>query len=382
MNPEPIRVLHIVGRMDRGGIETMIMNLYRHVDREQVQFDFLAHYGREAAYNEEIRAMGGRIYEMPALRDDTRIYYWRVFSYLRALNRFFKAHREYRIIHGHMTNTAALYMPIARRWGVTCRIAHSHSTRGKGGLMGLATYILHRPVYRFATHCFACSQGARGWLYPRRLIDAGQVHILSNAVDAARFRFDPESRRNARQALEIHNQTVILCAGLFRPEKNQSFLMDVLREMLKTRRDILFLFAGDGPCEAEVREKAARYGIMDHARFLGVRQDMPALFHAADAFVMPSLWEGLPLTALEAQASGLPGVVSDAVTREMDLFGLLQYVPLSAGPKPWAEALLRAAAQPRRDTFQSFQASGFDVRATAPWLQSFYLANHNREVYP
>ena len=115
---EPIRILHIVGRMDRGGIETMIMNIYRNIDRTKVQFDFLAHYGREAAYNDEIRAMGGRIYEMPALKTDEKVYYWRYFQYIRALHKFFREHQEYRVIHGHMTNTASIYMPIAKKYGV------------------------------------------------------------------------------------------------------------------------------------------------------------------------------------------------------------------------------------------------------------------------
>ena len=136
---EPIRVLQIVGRMDRGGIETMIMNLYRNIDRNKVQFDFLAHYGREAVYNDEIRRMGGRIYEMPALKDDTHVYYWRLFSYIRALNHFFKEHKEYRVIHGHMTNTASIYMPIAKKHGVTCRIAHSHNSENMGSFLVMAT---------------------------------------------------------------------------------------------------------------------------------------------------------------------------------------------------------------------------------------------------
>lgn len=111
MSQEPIRVLQIVGRMDRGGIETMLMDLYRHMDRSQVQFDFLAHYGREAAYNDEIRSMGGRIYEMPALKDEQHVYYGRLFVYMRALHTFFAAHPEYHVLHGHMTNTAAIYSP-------------------------------------------------------------------------------------------------------------------------------------------------------------------------------------------------------------------------------------------------------------------------------
>lgn len=127
---EPIRVLQIVGRMDRGGIENFVMNVYRNIDRDKVQFDFLCHYGREAAFNDEIRAMGGRIYEMPAIRDETHVYYWKLFEYRAALNRFFKEHQEYKIIHGQMTNTASIYMPIAKTYGVTIRIAHSHSTHG------------------------------------------------------------------------------------------------------------------------------------------------------------------------------------------------------------------------------------------------------------
>ena len=120
MSGNPIRVLQIIGRMDRGGIETMIMNIYRNIDREKVQFDFLAHYGREAAFNDEIRALGGRIYEMPALKDETKGYYWRLFAYIKALKKFFDEHKEYKIIHCHMTNTAGIYMPIAKKRGITC----------------------------------------------------------------------------------------------------------------------------------------------------------------------------------------------------------------------------------------------------------------------
>lgn len=376
MNQESIRILQIVGRMDRGGIETMIMNLYRHIDRKKVQFDFLAHYGREAVYNDEIRSMGGRIYEMPALKDETHVYYWRLFSYIKSLNRFFKEHKEYRVIHGHMTNTASIYMPIAKRHGITCCISHSHNTRGKDGHLGIMTDLLQKSIYRHATDFFACSEAAMHWFYPEELIAGGMVRVLANAVDAQKFRYCPEKRLQMRRQLNIENKLAIVCVARFRPEKNQIFLMDVLREMLKLRNDVVFIFAGEGPCENDVKNKAKEYGLEEHTHFLGMCTNVPDILQAADAFVLPSLWEGLPVTAIEAQASGLYCVVSDSLTEEMNAIGMVKYLPLNAPHTVWANALIEAAMQPRRDTYDEMNSSGYDINTTAPWLQEFYLQKH------
>ena len=380
MKQEPIRVLQIVGRMDRGGIETMIMNLYRHIDREKVQFDFLAHYGREAVYNDEIRALGGRIYEMPALKDETHVYYWRLFSYIRALHKFFKEHREYKVIHGHMTNTASIYMPIAKKYGVTCRISHSHNTHAKAGHLGVVTDFLQKSIYRHATDLFACSEAAKHWFYSDDLIKNGNIHILANAVDAERFRFRPEKRAQMRKELNLDGKLVIICVARFRPEKNQTFLIDILKEMLKERQDVVFVFAGEGPCEEEVKAKAKEYGIQEYTRFLGMRTDVPDLLQASDAFVLPSLWEGLPVTAIEAQASGLHCVVSEGLTEEMNALGMVKYVSLEETPAVWATALIEAATMPRHDTYDQTISSGFDINTTTPWLQNFYLNKHNQQL--
>ena len=379
MSNEPIRVLQVVGRMDRGGIETMIMNLYRHIDRSKVQFDFLAHYGREAAYNNEIRALGGRIYEMPALKDDTHVYYWRLFSYIKALHRFFKGHPEYKVLHGHMTNTASIYMPIAKKYGVTCRIAHSHNTRGKAGILGLVTDILQRFITRSATDYFACSEAAKHWFYPEKLISAGKVHVLANAVDAERFRFNADKRRVVRDELNLGESLVIICVARFRPEKNQTFLIDILKEMLEVRQDVVFVFAGEGPCEDDVKVKAKEYGVEEYTRFLGVRTDIPDVLCAADAFVLPSFWEGLPVTVIEAQASGLHCVVNDALTEEMNALGMVKYLPLDVAIGEWVKALITAASKPRHDMYDKIVASGYDINTTAPWLQEFYLKKTSEE---
>lgn len=366
--------------MDRGGIETMIMNLYRRIDREKVQFDFLAHYGREAAYNDEIRAMGGRIYEMPPLKDGNRVCYWRLFAYRKALNEFFQEHQEYRVLHGHMTNTASIYMPIAKKHGVQCLISHSHNTHAKAELSGVITDILQKPIYKYATDFFACSEAAMHWFYPEALIASGRVQVLANAVDAARFRFHPEKREQLRRELDLEGKLAAVCVARFRPEKNQGFLLDVLREMRRLGVDAVLVFAGEGPCEDEVKAKAKAYGLEEHTRFLGMRTDIPDILSAADAFVLPSLWEGLPVTVIEAQASGLHCVVSQGLTEEMNVLGMVEYISLKAAPAEWAGALVKAARYPRRDTYEEMRASGYDINTTAPWLQEFYCQKHEQGI--
>lgn len=370
---EPIRILHIVGRMDRGGIETMLMSLYRNIDRSKIQFDFLAHYGREAAYNDEIRAMGGRIYEMPALKTDEKVYYWKLFEYISALHRFFREHQEYKIIHGHMTNTAAIYMPIAKKYGVTCRIAHSHNTHGKAGLLGCVTDFLQKPIYKYATDWFACSQAAAHWFYPEKEVANGKVKVVPNAVDAQKFRYNETIRQQMREQLGIADKLVLGCVARFRPEKNHVFLLQILQETLKTRSNAMLLLVGDGPCEQEVLEKARELGINDKVLSLGQRSDVPELMQAMDVFVLPSLWEGLPVVGIEAQASGLRCVVSDGVTSEMNAIDMVDFISLQEPLSRWSEVVIAAAECPRADTFERIRAAGYDIHTTVPWLQEFYL---------
>lgn len=374
MNTEPIRVLQVVGRMDRGGIETMIMNQYRNIDRDKVQFDFLAHFGREAAYNDEIRSMGGRIYEMPALRDENRVFFWRFFSYLFALNKFFREHREYKVIHGHMTHTAALYMPIAKRYGVSCRIVHSHNTRSKKGLLGFLTNFLHKFATRDATDFFACSKAAQKWFFTEEIINSGKVHFMTNAIDAKRFRYDPEQRRKMRDALGLKDELTIAHVARFRTEKNHAFMIDVLLEALKVRGDITLIFVGDGPQEEAVKAKAKACGVENHVRFLGSRGDVPDILQAADVFVLPSSWEGQPLTVMEAQASGLQCLVSDSLSQELDILGMVSFISLS-NVNEWVNALFKESQKQRRDTYEEIVAAGYDSCTTAAWLQEFYLSH-------
>lgn len=373
---EPIRILHVVGRMDRGGIETMIMNIYRNIDRSLVQFDFLAHYGKENAdYNEEIRSLGGKIYEMPVIKTiDGKLYYDKFFEYRRALIDFFREHGGYRVLHGHMTNTAAIYMPVAKKYGgVPCRIAHSHSTSVVKGVAGLATGLLHKLVPMVATDYFTCSLSAASWIFRKKDIESGKVTVVRNGVDTRAFSFQPDIREKYRRELGVSG-LVIGNVARFQYFKNQAFLVDMMPELLKIHPDATLILVGDGPDRADVEAKAKAAGVYESIRFLGLRSDISALEQAFDVFALPSHFEGQPVTLIEAQCAGLPCVVSaEAVSAESDVTGGMSFVSLNESPAEWAKKIAEAAQRPRADGSEAVRAAGYNCADTAKFLQEFYL---------
>ncbi|MGN1097862.1 MAG: glycosyltransferase family 1 protein [Clostridia bacterium] len=372
---EPVRVLNFVGRMDRGGIENLIMNIYRNIDRERVQFDFMCHYGVEAEYNEEIRSMGGRIYEMPRLKSGSRVYYHKAPVYVAALYNFFKEHKEHPIIHGHMTNTAAIYMPMAKKYGgVKCCIAHSHSV-GCGGLFGSVTNMLQKPLAKIADEYFACSKAAARWMFSEKDIDSGRVKIIHNGIIPEKFSYNHGKAAQIRRELGIENRFVIGNAGNFRAEKNQDFLIDVLAEVKKIRGDSVLVLVGDGEKTDGVRAKADASGLSRSVIFLGSREDTERIMQAFDVYVLPSFFEGFPMAAVEAQAAGLPLVISDTVTREINITGNCEFISLGAGPRLWAEKIIEISSGfERTDASELIKNGGCDIRPTAKWLEEFYLS--------
>lgn len=379
---EPIRILNVVGRMDRGGIETLIMNVYRQIDRSKVQFDFLAHYGKENAdYNEEIRALGGRIYEMPVIKTTTKTYYGKFFEYCSALKKFFKEHPEYHIVHGHMTNTAAIYMPIAKKYGqVTHTIAHSHLTQTQktvSRLTALGTDVLLKPIRKQATDYFACSEMAALWLFKQEDLDAGRVHIIPNGVHTENFDYSPEKRAAVRRELGLEDKIVLGHVGRFFPQKNHTYLLDIFSHYHEKHPNAVLLLIGDGELREEMQKKAERLGLGDSVRFMGLRSDVEDLMQGMDLFLMPSLYEGLPVVGIEAQAAGLPLVVSTEITRELNITGQVQFVGLDKSPEVWTAAIdgLLDGFE-RGSTADRLKKAGYDIQTTAAFLQDFYLEKH------
>lgn len=356
----PIRILHIVTYMGRGGLETMLMNYYRAIDRNRIQFDFLTHRDFRADYDDEIEALGGRIYRLPNLNPFSR-------SYLDALDRFFAEHLEYRIVHSHLDCMSAIPLKAAKKHGVPVRIAHAHSSRQDRDLKYPLKLLFKRGIARQATQLFACGKEAGKWMF-----GTDDFHVLNNAIDAERYRFDPKVRQEVRSELGIPADALVAGhVGRFMAPKNHGFLLRIFAELPDHAR---LLLVGDGVLRTNIEQQAKVLAIRDRIIFTGVRTDVDRLLQAMDIFLMPSLFEGLPVSIVEAQAAGLPCVISDKVPIECKKTDLITQLPLDASPAEWAEAVLAAAKQPRTDTLMQIREAGFDIRANAEWLQNYYLS--------
>ncbi len=359
---EPIRVLQVVTNMDRGGLETMLMNYYRHVDRESVQFDFLTHRADQAAYDDEIEALGGRIYHLPRLIPWSR-------SYRKALNCFFMQHPEYQVVHVHQDCLSSVILQEAKKCGVPVRIAHSHNADQDKNLKYPIKLFYMRSIPRYATDLMACSQKAGEWMFR-----GAPFTVLHNAIDAAAYSFDVNKREDVRRRLKLPEEALVLGhVGRFMPQKNHEFLLDVFSAAAKKEANARLLLIGDGDLRAKIEAKAQQLGLSDRVIFTGVRADVPDLLQAMDLFVLPSLYEGLPVTLVEAQASGLPCVISDRVSNEcMVTRGLVTEMRLSDTPEQWAEHILSCRNAERTDRYEEVSASDYDIVDSAKRLEDFY----------
>lgn len=357
----PIRILHVVTYMGRGGLETMLMNYYRHIDRNQIQFDFLTHRDFRADYDDEIESLGGKIYHLP------RLVPWRS-SYLRALDAFFAEHPEYRIVHVHQDCLSAVILKAAKKRGVPVRIAHSHSSNQDKNLKYLIKLYYRRQIPQSATQLFACGREAGEWMFR-----GAPFQVLNNAIDAKQYQYNPVRASQMRSKLGIpENSFVVGHVGRFSLTKNHTFLLDVFTEIQKRQENAVLLLVGDGNLRASIEEKAKFLGLSEKVIFTGVRSDVPDLMQAMDVFVFPSLYEGLGIVAIEAQAAGLPCVLSEGVPIAACVTDRATRISLSDLPSSWAERVL-AQTLKRIDTCQEVVNAGFDIVENARLLQNFYL---------
>lgn len=357
-----IRVLQVVTNMDRGGLESMLMNYYRHIDREKIQFDFLVHRQERAAFDDEIEALGGRIYRL------SRLVPWSK-SYLSALNRFFDEHTGYKVVHVHQDCLSSVILKAAKQHDVPVRIAHSHSANQDKNLKYPIKLWYKRSIPEYATNLFACGKDAGDWMF-----GGASYQIINNAIDVAAYTYGSTKRQEMRRQLGLENEFTIGHVGRFSQPKNHPFLLDIFAAMLKKEPNAALLLVGGGEGMPKIQAKAQELGIAECVRFLGVRSDVADLMQAMDVFVFPSLYEGLPVTMVEAQASGLPCIISDKVPPACILTdGLVNIMPLSVSPEAWAEKILTMRAVPRTDRHEEIAAHGFDITTEAVKLQEFYL---------
>lgn len=373
MQKDPVRVLNVLGTTNLGGAESRVMELYRALDKSKVQFDFLVHTQQEGQYSDEIRRLGGRIYSVP------RFKVLNLFQYKKALRKFFEEHHDYAAVHGHMTSTASIYLPIAKKAGIPMTIAHARSAGVDQGIKGLMTKLIRRPLKYRADHCFTCSCEAGVAVYGRKWVQQGKVLTVPNAIDTRRFAYDAEVRSRVRDELGLSDKFVIGHVGRFSFMKNHSFLIDIFAEFCKMREDAALVLIGKGELEDEIREKVKSKGLEDRVHFLGNHFDVERYYQAFDYFVFPSTFEGFPGSVAEAQAAGLRCLVSDQVTREVALTELVTYKSIDEPAANWAGEIMRTGkkALVRENMQEAIAAQGFDVIRQAALMEQFYMTGQN-----
>ena len=361
---EPIRVLHILQRMEAGGTQALLMNIYRKIDRTKVQFDFLVVYKEKQFYDDEIEKMGGHVYKL-SFREDLNLP-----KFQKDLAVFFVQHHEYKIVHCHAYTIGYFCLKAAKKAGIPVRIAHSHNNETVHDIKYLPKLFMQRMFTKNATDLFACSEEAGKYLFKDK-----PFQVLKNAIDSQNFIADVDTRNAIRKELGLKDKFVVGHVGRLHPQKNHDFLIDVFAEIKKKKSDAELILVGTGPLEEKVKSKVAEKGLSDCVHFLGNRKDMNRIYQAMDVFVFPSLFEGLGIVAIEAQAAGVPIVCSEGLPPETDITPIYRKLLLSDGEEKWANTALEMAQNLKAHTnMQQYVIdAGFDMDATAKYMESYYL---------
>lgn len=369
----PVRVLHVLGTTNLGGAESRVMELYRSLDKDKIQFDFLVHTDKKGHYSDEILSLGGKIYNVPRFK---LINY---FEYKKALREFFKIHNTFDAVHGHMTSTASIYLPIAKKAGIPLTIAHARSAGVDKGAKGYLTKLLRASLKQKADYCFTCSKEAGIAVFGKSWVKKGKVWTIPNAIDAGRFAFNEEVRKQMRKELGVEGKFVIGHVGRFGFMKNHTYLIDVFANICKKNSDAVLALIGKGEEEECIKNKVRSLGLEEKVLFLGNHFDVEKYYQAFDYFVFPSIFEGLPGSVAEAQAAGLHCLVSDKITKEVALTDLVKYMSINEPAENWANEILANLnnALIRKSMIEEISDKGFDVNKQADSMTEFYKTAKN-----
>ena len=364
------RILHVIGRMDRAGAETLIMNIYRNIDRTRFQFDFMVFTDTCADYDEEIERLGGHIYHMPKF---TGINY----PYLAyKVNEFFKTH-NYSIVHGHIGSIAPMYLAIAKKHG-SFTIAHSHSANSSSLLFRTVFMTLAWSVRYVADYFFACSYQAGLDRFGKEIVQSDRFEIINNGIDAELYRYSEQRHKNLKAKFKVEDKMVVGHVGRFTYAKNHIFLIDTFCELHSLIPDSILMMAGRGEDEEKIQEYVKNKHLQNSVVFLGVRNDVPDLMNLFDCFVFPSHSEGLGIVAIEAQAAGLPCFMSNGIPTEAIVSDHAWRYDLALGAVEWAKIIKNKIGHfDRKYSVLDIEKAGDDIKTSVRKLEMFY-ESHNK----
>jgi glycosyltransferase involved in cell wall biosynthesis len=364
---KPIRVLHVVRKMDFGGVQLMLMNYYRNINRNLVQFDFLVQGNQNSTFDEEIRSLGGKIHNVTSMKDN-------LIKYNKDVRRILEKN-NYEIVHAHQNFANIHSLTQAHKSKIKAIISHSHNAYPEKSVIKqiIKKFIQYR-INKISTEKYACSIKAGEWLYGKKQLKKGFVKIINNGIDSEKFKFNKEISDKVRNELKIKNNFVIGHIGNFSNQKNHDFLIDIFNEIYKIKQNAKLVLVGIGELEEVIKKKVRNLGLENQVIFLGKRSDVNSLMQAFDVLVFPSLFEGLPVVLIEAQASGLKSIVSKEITSEVKITELIDYISLAESSKYWAENIIKYDnREERKDTSNLIKDNGYDIREEAKKLEKLYL---------
>ena len=367
MGNKPVRILQVGMSPYYGGTESFIMNQYRRIDKSLVQFDFLNVYKEKIACQDEIEALGGKIYYLDMARHKG------LKAYYKNIDNFFKENASnFDGIHCNFQSLINIdALKYAKKYNIPVRIAHAHNAGYGKEPSFIQKAIIKKNLFdvrRCATHYFACSTLAAGWMFGRDAV------VINNAIDSAKFAFNSETRERLRKELGIEDNLVLMCVGRLDPQKNPIFMLEVFAKLLKIRPEAKLICIGDGVLKDEMLSKIDELGISENVLMAGSRSDVNELLQAADIFFLPSRFEGLGIVFVEAQAAGLPCFTSARVVpSDVDVTGLVTFIDLEKSQEEWARSIASAETKNRRITTSEIASAGYDNEENARKLQELYL---------
>ncbi|MDX9917724.1 MAG: glycosyltransferase family 1 protein [Gudongella sp.] len=367
-----IRVLHVLGRLDRGGAETFVMNIYRKIDRSKIQFDFIKHTKDKCDYDDEIIDLGGRIFSLPRYNVKNH------FQYKRKWKDFFREHPEISAVHGHMRSTASIYLDIARVNEIVT-IAHSHSTASRGSLVErLIKKLLQLPLRYRVDYLFACSNDAGKWLFGKSVVLKENYVLFKNSIDIEKFLFNQIKRDEMRKLLGVENKIVIGHVGSFTYPKNHKFLIQIFSEVKRKNQNLVLLLLGDGELKDSIIKQLKDLDVIDDAILLGNQPNISDYLQAMDVFVFPSIFEGLGISLIEAQVSGLPCIISEKIPNEAIISEKVYKISLRK-VEDWAKQILLINLSDNRNIDDTiFYSRGYSIDEQVFKIEKFYLNTSNR----
>ncbi|MFQ6862912.1 MAG: glycosyltransferase family 1 protein [Beduini sp.] len=370
-----IRILQIVSSMDRGGIETYIMNVYRKIDKSKIQFDFLVHTNRICAYDDEIEKLGGKIYRIHSRHQS-------IVQNRKDLNDFFKNHSEYKIVHMHESSLSYITpLKIAKKHGIPIRILHSRNNAIRGNKLHILLHHFNQFIFpKYITDCFAISDKAAIWMFGKKFYNSGKVKLLKNGINIENFKFNQQYRDEIRTLFNISNDKIVLGhVGRFSKQKNHAFLIDIFSEICKNNNNYMLLLIGDGNKKEEIKEIVSSKNLLDNVIFINPTYTVERYYAAMDLFILPSLFEGLGRVLIEAQCNGLMCFASQyVIPEEVAILDSFSFVPLKDGVDKWVQQIITADKKRSINSDQSIREAGYDMNEVTKELSVLYLNLLNR----